>query len=116
LVFIHGEYIFAQHLITTIQAILSIEDDMSMCCSMDVIGERWFISSQGNRSLMTLVTCQNKNRGLRLLSLKEKKYDFQQFGSSKILQDRRKIRLIKGNAKCRHLKNLPEMGLCGLSV
>jgi hypothetical protein len=26
---------------------------------------------------------------------------------------RRKIRLIEGNAKCRHLKNLPVKGLCG---
>jgi hypothetical protein len=27
--------------------------------------------------------------------------------------DRRKIRLIEGNAKCRHLKNWPVNGLCG---
>jgi hypothetical protein len=56
---------------------------------------------------MTLVTCQNKI-GLRLLSLEKKfrifKSDFQQFGTTKIHQDHRKIRLREGNAKCRHLK------------
>jgi hypothetical protein len=46
------------------------------------------------------------------------------FAKSKIVEkikcldakSHRKIRLIEGNAKCRHLKNIPAKGLCGRSL